>query len=102
MPTIAPSGPVAVVPATWTIDPTRTAREYPTTGSHGAPLETLRRGMQELTCSVHAPLMPSRLHYLGDTESTEEDMMRVVDMMQRDVKTVAEDATVAEAVTALV
>lgn len=29
-------------------------------------------------------------------------MMRVVDMMQRDVKTVAEDATVAEAVTALV
>jgi len=33
-----PSRPVAVVPETWTTRPTRTAREYPTTGSHGAPL----------------------------------------------------------------
>src|SRR6266571_8309086 len=47
IPTILPSGPVAVVPATYTVDPTRTAREYPTTGSHGAPLETLWRDMRE-------------------------------------------------------
>src|SRR2546425_3459501 len=42
---IEPSGPVAVVPATCTTDPTRTAREYPTIGSHGVPLEMFWRGM---------------------------------------------------------
>src|SRR6266704_672527 len=47
IPTILPSDPVAVVPATYTVDPMRTAREYPTTGSHGAPLETLWRDMRE-------------------------------------------------------
>jgi len=34
-----PSGPVAVVPDTVTILPTRTAREYPTMGSHCTPLD---------------------------------------------------------------
>src|SRR6266849_4845394 len=43
IPTILPSGPVAVVPDTLTTLPTRTAREYPTIGSHGAPLEIFRR-----------------------------------------------------------
>src|SRR5688572_25812933 len=38
-PTTRPSGPVAVVPDTWTHLPTRTAREYPMIGSHGVPLE---------------------------------------------------------------
>ncbi len=38
-PTIFPSGPVAVVPDTVITLPTFTAREYPTIGSHGAPLE---------------------------------------------------------------
>src|SRR5690348_16513821 len=37
-PTISPFASVAVVPETHTCAPTRTAREYPTTGSHGAPL----------------------------------------------------------------
>jgi hypothetical protein len=36
-----PSGPVAVVPDTVTMFPTRTAREYPTIGSHCVPLEML-------------------------------------------------------------
>ena len=38
-PTIFPSGPVAVVPDTLTMFPMRTAREYPTMGSHWVPLE---------------------------------------------------------------
>src|SRR6266446_5695227 len=38
-PTILPSGPVAVVPDTEIVLPIRTAREYPTIGSHGAPLD---------------------------------------------------------------
>src|SRR2546429_5733260 len=38
-PTIDPSSAVAVVPETWTTFPTRTAREYPTTGSHRVPEE---------------------------------------------------------------
>jgi hypothetical protein len=39
MPTIFPSGPVAVVPDTVMTLPILTAREYPTIDSHGAPLE---------------------------------------------------------------
>src|SRR5919201_1114389 len=35
--TIFPASSVAVVPETYTKDPTRTAREYPTIGSHSAP-----------------------------------------------------------------
>src|SRR4030095_3865158 len=38
-PTTAPLASVAVVPATWTWAPTRTALEYPTIGSQGVPLE---------------------------------------------------------------
>ena len=38
--TMMESGPVAGVPATATTFPTRTAREYPTTGSHLAPEDT--------------------------------------------------------------
>src|SRR4030095_11224579 len=38
-PTTWPSLSVAVVPETHTWLPTRTAREYPTTGSQGVPLE---------------------------------------------------------------
>src|SRR5215510_1769447 len=38
-----PVGVMAVVPATCTYGPTRTAREYPTRGSHGPPLEMFRR-----------------------------------------------------------
>jgi hypothetical protein len=34
---------MAVEPATWMCWPTRTAREYPTTASHGPPLEMLIR-----------------------------------------------------------
>ncbi len=44
-PTTRPSGPVAVVPATYTPFPARTAREYPTMGSQGAPLEMSCRCM---------------------------------------------------------
>src|SRR6266850_2751554 len=42
-PAILPSGPVAVVPETEMVFPIRTAREYPTIGSHGAPLEIFCR-----------------------------------------------------------
>src|ERR1700761_7615988 len=42
-PTIFPSGPVAVVPDTLTQFPIRTAREYPTIGSHCVPLEMFSR-----------------------------------------------------------
>ena len=38
-PTIFPSAPVAVVPDTLITFPIRTAREYPTIGSHVVPLE---------------------------------------------------------------
>src|SRR5713226_2584091 len=44
-PTIFPSGPVAVVPDTVITLPILTAREYPTIGSHGAPLEIFCLGM---------------------------------------------------------
>src|SRR6266545_1479653 len=43
--TTRPSGSVAVVPETTTHGPTRTAREYPTIGSHFAPEAILRRSM---------------------------------------------------------
>src|SRR6266498_2928824 len=43
--TTRPSGSVAVVPETTTHDPTRTAREYPTIGSHFAPEAIFRRSM---------------------------------------------------------
>src|SRR5437899_7416897 len=45
MPTIFPSGPVAVVPEMVIAFPIRTAREYPTIGSHGAPLEIFCLGI---------------------------------------------------------
>src|SRR5262245_4181343 len=41
--TVRPSGPSGAVPDTATIDPTRTAREIPTRGSYGLPLEINRR-----------------------------------------------------------
>src|SRR2546421_8518858 len=41
-----PSSSTAVVPATATHGPTRTAREYPTIGSHVAPDEMFRRSIQ--------------------------------------------------------
>src|SRR2546428_10445776 len=41
-----PWGSVAVVPATATYAPTRTAREYPTIGSQRAPDATLFRSME--------------------------------------------------------
>src|SRR6185436_9298223 len=40
--TVCPSGPSGAVPDTATIDPTRTAREIPTRGSYGLPLEINR------------------------------------------------------------
>src|SRR5687767_7113575 len=42
-PTTRPEASVAVVPEMWTVLPTRTAREYPTIGSHGVPLEIFCR-----------------------------------------------------------
>jgi hypothetical protein len=48
MPTIFPSGPVAVVPETVIMFPIFTAREYPTMGSHGAPLEIFSRAISFL------------------------------------------------------
>src|SRR5436309_6508292 len=51
-PTILPSGPVAVVPDTEIVLPIRTAREYPTIGSHGAPLEIFCRLKSVSLCSV--------------------------------------------------
>ena len=39
LPTVCPSGPSGAVPDTAMIDPTRTAREMPTFGSYGLPLE---------------------------------------------------------------
>jgi hypothetical protein len=47
-PTTRPLSSVAVVPETLTTLPTRTAREYPTTGSHGVPDETFTLDMPEL------------------------------------------------------
>lgn len=41
-PTVRPSGPSGAVPDTATIGPTRTAREIPTRGSYGLPLEINR------------------------------------------------------------
>src|SRR5215470_6865658 len=43
MPMTAPLPLVAVVPETHTCGPRRTTREYPTTGSHGVPLEKFWR-----------------------------------------------------------
>jgi hypothetical protein len=45
MPTIFPCASVAVVPDTHTFPPTRTAREYPITGSQGVPLEIFVRAI---------------------------------------------------------
>src|SRR4029077_3053768 len=59
MPTIRPSGPVAVVPDTWMVDPTRTPRECPTIGSHGAPLDTFCR---PITCQSPAKEVCRNLH----------------------------------------
>src|SRR5919197_6564114 len=59
-----PVGVMAVVPATCTYGPTRTAREYPTRGSQGPPLEMFRRcticvllrsEALFLVCPPHAP-----------------------------------------------
>src|SRR5271156_2982870 len=48
MPTIFPCASVAVVPDTHTFAPTRTAREYPITGSQGVPLEIFVRAIKSL------------------------------------------------------
>jgi hypothetical protein len=53
----AASGPVAVVPDTLIAFPMRTAREYPTIGSHFTPLEICFRTM------ASAPLTPFLLLY---------------------------------------
>jgi hypothetical protein len=45
MPMILPFGPMAVVPATWMTLPILTAREYPTIGSQGAPLDMFFRSI---------------------------------------------------------
>src|SRR5438128_4208529 len=47
--TTFPCGSVAVVPATATYAPTRTAREYPTVGSQRAPDATFFRSMDRGT-----------------------------------------------------
>src|SRR5271156_5537638 len=47
-PTIFPCASVAVVPDTHTFPPTRTAREYPITGSQGVPLEKFVRAIKFL------------------------------------------------------
>jgi len=45
------SAPGAVVPATWTTSPTRTAREYPTIDSHFAPPEIFSTTMPDC-CAI--------------------------------------------------
>src|ERR1700730_2140919 len=52
-PTIFPSAPVAVVPETCTFEPTLTAREQPTIGSHVVPLEMLFRSIRFLRYSFY-------------------------------------------------
>src|SRR5258708_19775559 len=47
-PAIFPSGPVAVVPETVMTLPILTAREYPTIGSHGVPLDMFCLGIDGL------------------------------------------------------
>ncbi len=47
-PTVRPSGPSGAVPATVTIDPTRTARDTPILGSYGLPLDTSLRIFETL------------------------------------------------------
>src|SRR5262245_17520242 len=55
-PTVRPSGPRGAVPETVTMLPTRTAREIPTFGSYGLPLDTSFRmtaGSVQLTRPRH-------------------------------------------------
>jgi hypothetical protein len=74
MPTIFPSGPVAVVPETVIVFPIRTAREYPTIGSHAVPLEMFCLGIavSPQENSKHNPmaaisiLVSPRTRRLGD------------------------------------
>src|SRR5437870_519808 len=55
-----PEASVAVVPETWTTSPTRTAREYPTTGSQGVPVETFIRAMVRSSLAGRAPARDTR------------------------------------------
>src|SRR5271156_5346287 len=57
-PTIFPCASVAVVPDTHTFAPTRTAREYPITGSQGVPLEKFVRAIKFLP----AKFRPNHFH----------------------------------------
>src|SRR5437773_9008555 len=54
-PTIFPLASVAVVPETWMILPTRTAREYPTIGSHLVPVEMRCRVVMQKACAWNRP-----------------------------------------------
>src|SRR5262245_54902752 len=54
-----PAGVLAVVPATCTYGPTRTAREYPTRGSQGPRREMFRR------CTIYVLLQSETLFLVG-------------------------------------
>src|SRR2546428_12921865 len=56
--TTFPCGSVAVVPATATYAPTRTAREYPTIGSQRAPDATFFRSMESRNRSAAEKASP--------------------------------------------
>src|SRR5271156_4939984 len=59
-PTIFPCASVAVVPDTHTFPPTRTAREYPITGSQGVPLEIFVRTIKFLLVEFRPNQFPAR------------------------------------------
>ena len=58
---LAASGPVAVVPDTLIRLPTRTAREYPTTGSHIVPLAIFCRAIGWLLAYVVGAAIGGRM-----------------------------------------
>src|SRR5205807_1490196 len=58
-PTILPEASVAVVPETCTKGPARTAREYPTMGSHGVPVAYRRRS---ISAALHGQTQPHPDH----------------------------------------
>src|SRR5437773_12096133 len=74
-PTITPSGPAAVQPETHTVSPTRTARAYPTSGSHRPPEETRWRG--RMAGLRWLPVRPGevRHHALGEQADRARDLV---------------------------
>src|SRR6516164_1563721 len=72
---MVPSGPAAVQPETHTVSPTRTAREYPTTGSHRPPDDTRARGRIGRPGLLAAGGREVRHHLLGEEPHRAGDLL---------------------------